>query len=61
LNDNLHNLKGWGDEIIPKIELEIKAQVEKEIYETFEAKLKISGYNSKAEWLREQIRNFLEK
>ena len=44
-----------------KIELEIKAQIEKDIYEAFEAKLKASGYNSKAEWLREQIRNFLGK
>lgn len=42
-----------------KIELEIKAQVEKDIHEAFEAKLKASGYNSKAEWLREKIRNFL--
>ena len=44
---------------MPKIELEIKAKVEKEIQEVFEAKLKTSGYNSKVEWLREQIRNFL--
>ncbi len=42
-----------------KFELEIKAQIEKDIHEDFEAKLKVSGYNSKAEWLREQIRNFL--
>ncbi len=46
---------------MPKIELEIKAQLEKGIYEAFEAKLKVSGYNSKAEWLREQIRNFIAK
>jgi hypothetical protein len=59
LNDNLDNPKG-GD-IMSKIELEIKAQIEKDIYEAFEAKLKASGYNSKAEWLREQIRNFLGK
>jgi hypothetical protein len=44
---------------MPKIELEIKAQLEKDIQEAFKAKLKASGYNSKAEWLREQIRNFL--
>ncbi len=46
---------------MPKTELEIKAQIEKEVYEAFEAKLKVSGYNSKVEWLREQIRNFLAK
>jgi hypothetical protein len=34
---------------MPKIELEIKAQIEKEIHKAFEAKLKASGYNSKAE------------
>ena len=44
---------------MPKIELEIKAQIEKDILEGFEAKLKVSGYNSKAEWLREQVRNFI--
>ena len=44
---------------MPKIELEIKAKLEKELYEVFEAKMASSGYNSKAEWLREQIRNFL--
>jgi hypothetical protein len=47
--------------IIPKTELEIKAQLEKDILEAFQAKLKASGYNSKAERLREQIRNFLAK
>jgi len=46
---------------MPKIELEIKAQLERDIYETFEAKLKVFGYNSKAEWLRGQIRDFLAK
>jgi len=46
---------------MPKIELEIKAQLEKEIYEAFEGKLASSGYNSKAEWLREKIRDFLAK
>jgi hypothetical protein len=46
---------------MPKIELEIKTQLEKDIHEAFEAKLNASGYNSKAEWLREQIRNFLGK
>lgn len=46
---------------MPKTELEIKSQIEKDIHEAFEAKLKASGYNSKAEWLREQIRNFLVK
>lgn len=46
---------------MPKIELEIKAQIEKEIHEAFEIKLKVVGYNSKAEWLREQIRNFLKE
>ncbi|MFH1788923.1 MAG: hypothetical protein ABH834_06055 [Candidatus Altiarchaeota archaeon] len=46
---------------MPKIELEIKAQLERDIQEAFEAKFKVSGYNSKAEWLREQIRNFLGK
>lgn len=46
---------------MPKIELEIKTQIEKDILETFQVKLKASGYNSKAEWLREQIRNFLAK
>jgi len=46
---------------MPKIELEIKAQLKKDIYEAFETKLKSSGYNSKAEWLRDQIRNFLGK
>lgn len=51
----------FGSDIMPKIELEIKAQLEKEIQEVFEAKLKVSGYNSKAEWLREQIQNFLAK
>ncbi len=44
-----------------KFELEIKAQVEKDIHEAVEEKLKASDYNSKAEWLREQIRNFLGK
>lgn len=46
---------------MPKIELETKAKLERDIYEVFEAKLKASGYNSKAEWLREQIRNFLNR
>jgi len=46
---------------VPKIELEIKAKLEKELYEAFEVRLTNSGYNSKAEWLREQIRNFLSK
>ncbi len=45
---------------MPKIELEVKAKIEKDILEAFEQKLKSSGYNSKAEWLREQIRNFLK-
>ena len=51
----------FGGDIMPKIELEIKAQLEKDISDTFEAKLKPSSYNSKTEWLREQIRNFLAK
>ncbi len=46
---------------MPKIELEIKAQLEKELYEAFETKMASSGYNSKAERLREQIGNFLVK
>ena len=46
---------------MPKIELEIKAQIEEGIQEAFKAKLRPSGYNSKAEWLREQIRNLLGK
>jgi hypothetical protein len=40
---------------MPKIEVEIKAKLEKELYEAFEEKPACSGYNSKAEWLREQI------
>ena len=43
------------------MELEIKAQLEKGILEAFQAKLKTSGYDSKAEWLREQIRIFLSE
>ena len=46
---------------MPKVEVEIKAQLEKEIYEASEGRMANSGYNSKAEWLREQIRNFLAK
>lgn len=46
---------------MPKIELEIKAKLEKELCEAFEEKLASSDYNFKAEWLREQIRNFLSK
>jgi len=46
---------------MPKIELEIKAQLEKEVYDAFVARLANSGYNSKAEWLREKIRDFLAK
>lgn len=44
---------------MPKIELEIKAQLEQDFHEAFEAKLKASGYSPKAEWLREQIRDGL--
>ena len=44
-----------------KIELEIKAQLERDVLEAFEVKLKASDYNSKAEWLREQVRNSLSK
>ena len=50
-----------GGDTMPKIELEINAQVEEGVLDAFQAKLKNSGYNSKAEWLREQIRNFLAK
>jgi len=34
---------------VPKTELEIKSQPERNIFEVFEVKLKASGYNSKAE------------
>lgn len=46
---------------MPKIELEIKARLEKVLCDAFETKMASSGYNSKAEGLRKQIRNFLTK
>jgi len=46
---------------MPKIEVEIKAQLEKEVSEVIEGRLTSLDYNSKAEWLREKIRDFLTK
>lgn len=46
---------------MPKIEMGIKAKLEKDLYQAFEERLASSGYNSKVEWLREHIRAFLSK
>lgn len=55
----LLNLAWIRAEMAEKVTLEIKAQISNEILDAFKLRMEDQGFDSKAEWLREQIRKFL--